>query len=175
MTYYTPQTTIWFDGTFLPAHEARTNLYGQTLHYGYGVFEGIRSYQVDGQTLIFKAREHYERLLFSAHVMKIPLAYSAEEMTDITYQVLARNGFKNAYIRPIVTCSPNMSLSQAKRSMLAITAWEWDDGYLHNNMRLMTSCYRRPNPRGFKIEAKVCGHYVNSILACQDAKDNGFD
>lgn len=175
MTYYNEQTIVWFDGAFRPAHEAQSDLYGQTLHYGYGVFEGIRSYHTPDGTRIFKAREHYERLRFSAECMKIPLPYSADEMTALTYQVLERNGFSNAYIRPLVVCSPNMSLSQAQRSMLAITAWEWNAGYLHNNMRLMTSSFRRPNPRGFKVEAKVCGHYVNSILACQEAKDHGFD
>ena len=68
-----------------------------------------------------------------------------------------------------------MGLSKGKESYLAIEAWEWSNGYLANKMRIMTSPYERPNPKAFHIEAKVSGHYVNSILACQDAKDKGYD
>jgi branched-chain amino acid aminotransferase len=74
-----------------------------------------------------------------------------------------------------VICSPNMGLSKGKESYLTIQAWEWTNGYLANKMRLMTSTYHRPNAKAFHIDAKVSGHYVNSILACQEAKDNGFD
>jgi branched-chain amino acid aminotransferase len=175
MNYYNADTIIWFHGAFVKAHDAMTDLYGQTLHYGYGVFEGIRSYHTADETRIFKAHEHYERLRFSAHSIGIPLLHTADEMTALTYEVLKKNALTNAYIRPIVVCPPNMSLSNAREAMLAITAWEWNDGYLHNNMRVMTSSYCRPNPRGFKVEAKVCGHYVNSILACQEAKSAGYD
>jgi branched-chain amino acid aminotransferase len=105
----------------------------------------------------------------------MPFHYSTEQLTELTYEVLKQNNFTDAYLRPIVLCSPNMSLSKGKECYLAIEAWEWTNGYLANKMRIMTSAYRRPNPTGFHIEAKVSGHYVNSILACQEAKDNGFD
>ncbi len=173
--YYNENTIIWFNGQFVKAAEAKTDLYGQSLHYGYAVFEGIRSYPVNGGTKIFKAKEHYERLRQSAHSMYIPFEYDAAQLTELTYEVLHRNEFTDAYVRPIVICPPNMSLSKGKESMLAIEAWEWTNGYLSNKMRIMTSSFRRPNPSGFHIEAKVSGHYVNSILACQEAKDKGFD
>lgn len=173
--YYKPNTIIYFNGAFVKASLASTDLYGQSLHYGYAVFEGIRSYAVDGKAKIFKAKEHYDRLRHSAEVMKMPFNYSTEQLTELTYEVLKQNNFIDAYIRPIVICTPNMSLSKGKECHLAITAWEWTNGYLANKMRLMTSSYRRPNPSGFHIEAKVSGHYVNSILACQEAKDNGYD
>lgn len=173
--YYGESTVLYFNGAFIKAADAKIDLYSQSLHYGYAVFEGIRSYQTANGTKIFKAREHYDRLRYSAEVMGIPFSVSTDELTALTYEVLERNNFSDAYIRPVVLCSPNMSLSKGKESYLAITAWEWTNGYLSNQMRIMTSSYRRPNPSGFKINAKVSGHYVNSILACQEAKDNGFD
>ncbi len=173
--YYGESTVLYFNGAFMNAADAKIDLYSQSLHYGYAVFEGIRSYQTANGTKIFKAKEHYDRLRFSAEVMGIPFSVSTEELTALTYELLERNNFTNAYVRPVVLCSPNMSLSKGKESYLAITAWEWTNGYLSNQMRIMTSSYRRPNPSGFKINAKVSGHYVNSILACQEAKDNGFD
>jgi branched-chain amino acid aminotransferase len=173
--YYNEQTIIYFNGQFVKAAEAGINLYSQSLHYGYAVFEGIRSYPVNGGTKIFKATEHYDRLRHSAEVMKIPFNYTTEQLTELSYEVLKQNNFTDAYLRPLVICSPNMGLSKGKESYLAIEAWEWTNGYLANNMRLMTSSYQRPNPKGFHIEAKVSGHYVNSILACQEAKDNGYD
>ena len=107
--------------------------------------------------------------------MKMPFNYSTEQLTELSYEVLKLNNFTDAYLRPLVFCSPNMGLSKGKESFLTIQAWEWTNGYLANKMRLMTSSYERPNAKAFHIEAKVSGHYVNSILACQEAKDNGFD
>jgi branched-chain amino acid aminotransferase len=173
--YYNDNTIIFFNGQFVKAADAKVDLYGQSLHYGYAVFEGIRSYPVNDGTKIFKAAEHYDRLRHSAQVMKIPFNYTTNELIDLTYQVLAKNDFKDAYIRPIVLCSPNMSLSKAKESYLAIEAWEWTNGYMSNKMRIGTSTYCRPNANAFHVDAKVSGHYVNSILVCQEAKDNGFD
>jgi branched-chain amino acid aminotransferase len=173
--YYNNDTIIYFNGEFVKAADAKTDLYGQSLHYGYAVFEGIKSYETENGAIIFKAKEHYDRLRYSARVMQMPFEVSSEELTRLTYEVLERNNFTNAYIRPVVFSSANMSLSKGKESFLAITAWEWTNGYLSNKMRLMTSSFCRPNPGAFHIEAKVSGHYVNSILACQEAKDNGYD
>ncbi len=173
--YFTDKTIIYYNGEFVKASEASTNLYGQSLHYGYAVFEGIKSYETESGTKIFKAKEHYDRLRRSAELMYIPFEYTTEQLTALTYQVLERNGFTNAYIRPIVFCSPNMALSKGQQSYLAIEAWEWTGGYLANKMRIKTSSFQRPNPQAFKVEAKVSGHYVNSILACQEAKDAGYD
>ncbi len=173
--YYNNNTIIYFNNAFVKAAEATMDLYSQSLHYGYAVFEGIKSYKTANGTKIFKAAEHYDRLRHSAAVMQMPFDIPTETLIDLTYQVLEKNNFSDAYIRPVVFCSPNMSLSKGKECFLAITAWEWTNGYLANKMRLMTSSYCRPNPGAFQIEAKVSGHYVNSILACQEAKDKGFD
>lgn len=173
--YYNDDSVLFFDGEYVKAKEAKTDLYGQSLHYGYAVFEGIKSYKTANGTKIFKAEEHYERLRKSAEAMHMPFHYSTEEMVESTYKLLEINNLSNAYIRPLVICSPNMSLSKGQKSYLVIEAWNWDNGYLANKLRIMTSSFQRPNPKAFKIEAKVSGHYVNSILACQEAKDKGFD
>lgn len=173
--YYDNDTIIYFDGKFVKAAEATTNLYGQSLHYGYAVFEGIKSYKTEKGTQIFKAEEHYDRLRFSAATMQMPFSYTTPELIELTYEVLEQNGLSDAYIRPLVISSPNMALSKGKESQLVIMAWEWNKGYLTDKMRIMTSSYRRPNPEAFHVEAKVSGHYVNSILACQEAKDKGYD
>jgi branched-chain amino acid aminotransferase len=173
--YYTNNTIIYFNGEFVKAAEAKTDLYSQSLHYGYAVFEGIRSYPVNGGTKMFKGKEHYDRLIRSAQLMKMPFNYTTEQLIELTYETLRRNNFTDAYIRPIVLCSANMSLSKGRESYLAIECWEWTNGYMSNKMRIMTSSYRRPNADAFHVEAKVSGHYVNSILACQEAKDKGFD
>jgi branched-chain amino acid aminotransferase len=173
--YYNNNTIIYFNGQFVKASEAKTDLYSQSLHYGYAVFEGIRSYPINGGTKMFKGHEHYDRLRRSAELMKMPFNYTTGQLVELTYETLRRNNFTDAYIRPIVLCSPNMALSKGKECYLAIEAWEWTNGYMSNKMRIMTSSYRRPNADAFHVEAKVSGHYVNSILACQQAKDNGFD
>ncbi|WP_336718062.1 branched-chain amino acid transaminase [Chryseobacterium mucoviscidosis] len=173
--YYNDDSVLFFDGEYVKAKEAKTDLYGQSLHYGYAVFEGIKSYKTANGTKIFKAEEHYDRLRKSAEAMHMPFHYSTEEMVEATYKLLEINNLSNAYIRPLVICSPNMSLSKGQKSYLVIQAWNWDNGYLANKLRIMTSSFQRPNPKAFKIEAKVSGHYVNSILASQEAKDKGFD
>jgi branched-chain amino acid aminotransferase len=173
--YYNNDTIIFFDNNFVKAKDATIDLYSQSLHYGYSVFEGIRAYEINGKSKIFKALEHYKRLCYSAKKMHMPFNYTPQQLIDLTYEVLLKNNFTNAYIRPIVLCSPNMALSKGIKSYLAIEAWEWTNGYLANKMKVVTSSYERPNPKGFHIEAKVSGHYVNSILACQEAKDKGFD
>jgi branched-chain amino acid aminotransferase len=173
--YYNDQTYLYLDGKYLKAKEATSDYYSQTLHYGYGVFEGIRSYKTAHGARVFKCKEHYQRLHKSAALLGIPLKYSVEEMEEATYEVLRLNNFENAYVRPIVICSPNMSLSHPKETSLVIEAWDWAAYLGDKRLDVMISSYCRPHPRSTKVEAKVCGHYVNSILATSEAKDKGFD
>jgi len=173
--YFNEQTIILLNGKFVKAEESKTDLYSQTLHYGYGVFEGIRAYDTLNGVRIFKAKEHYERLKKSCELINIPFNYSIEELIEQTYKLLEINNFKDAYIRPLIFCSPNMSLTKPTGVSLMICAWEWG-AYLGDNLlNLCISSYCRPHPRSTKIEAKVCGHYVNSILATSEAKFKGFD
>ena len=166
---------VYRDGEFLKAAEATSHLYGQTLHYGYGVFEGIRAYQTINGVKVFKAREHYERLLKSASLIGIPLDYDPEELIQATYQVLAKNKQSNAYIRPLVFCGPNMSLTAPSQVSLMIATWVWGKYLGDKLLKVCISSYQRPNPKSFKAEAKACGHYVNSIMATTEAKQRGFD
>jgi branched-chain amino acid aminotransferase len=174
--YYNKDTVLWLNGEIVRAAEATTDLYGQTLHYGYGVFEGIRSYKTaSGETKIFKPVEHYERLQKSAEALNLPYTWNVQELIDATYQVLAKNNQQDAYIRPLVYAPANMSFNLNTESHLAIMTWEMQPFLGDKLLRVYSSPFQRPNPKGFYIHAKAAGHYVNSILASQDAKAKGFD
>ncbi len=173
--YYDEKTVLFLDGKFVKAADARMDLFSQTLHYGYGVFEGIRGYQTIHGTKIFKPHEHFERLRKSCSLVGIPMEYSAEELIQISYQVLERNNLSNAYLRPLVFCSPNMSLSAPKEVSVMIAAWDWGKYFSHTSLRVCISSVQRPNPKSLKMEAKACGHYVNSIMATMEARERGFD
>lgn len=150
--------------------------YSQSLHYGYSVFEGIRSYRtVTGETRIFKAEEHYERLKVSAESLNMPYHWSAAELIEATYELLLQNKLQDAYIRPVVYAPANMSFNRNTESFIVIEVWEMAPFLGDKLLRVMSSSFQRPNPKGFKIHAKAAGHYVNSILASQEAKANGFD
>lgn len=173
--YYNNNTLIYLDGKFVKASEATTDLYSQTLHYGYGVFEGIRAYSTENGTRVFKAKEHYNRLKNSAALVNIPFDYSTQELVDATYELLEKNNLTDAYVRPLAFCDPNMSLSKPNNVSIMICAWEWGAYLGDKQLRLTVSSFCRPHPRSIKIEAKVCGHYVNSILATSEAKEKGYD
>ena len=173
--YYNNNTLLYLDGKFVKANESKIDLYSQTLHYGYGVFEGIRAYATDEGTKVFKAKEHYERLKKSCELVNIPFNSSVEELIEATYELLKKNNLADAYVRPLVFCDPNMSLHRPNNVSIMICAWEWGAYLGDKQLRLTVSSYCRPHPRSIKIEAKVCGHYVNSILATTEAKDKGFD
>lgn len=176
MTYYNDKTIIFLNGEFVKASEAKIDLYSQSLHYGYSVFEGIRAYKtVSGETKIFKAIEHYDRLQQSADALNMPYNWTTEELIKATYEVLKRNNLQDAYIRPVVYAPANMSFNKNIESFITIEVWEMLPFLGDKLLRIMTSSFERPNPKAFKIQAKATGHYVNSILASQEAKANGFD
>lgn len=160
----------------MKAADTRIDLYSQSMHYGYAVFEGIRSYRTrSGQTRIFKAEEHYDRLRKSAEALNMPYPWSITELIAATYTVLEANGQQDAYIRPLVYAPANMSFSPNTESFIAIETWEMKPFLGEKLLRVMSSSFQRPNPGGFKIQAKAAGHYVNSILASQEAKSSGYD
>lgn len=174
--YYNGDTFIYWNGEIVKAAEAKIDLFGQTLHYGYGVFEGIRSYKAEsGKTKIFKEVEHFERLKNSADALNLPYTWTSEELIKATYEVLQLNNLQDAYIRPLVYAPANMSFNLNKESFITIETWQMQPFLGEKLLRVMTSSFERPNPKGFKIEAKATGHYVNSILASQEAKAKGFD
>jgi branched-chain amino acid aminotransferase len=176
MAYYNNDTVLYLNGEFVKSSEAKTDYYSQSLHYGYAVFEGIRSYRTaNGDTKIFKPVEHYERLKHSASALNMPYTWNTNELIEATYEVLRRNNIQNAYVRPVVYAPANMSFNLYTESYIVIAVWEMAPFLGDKLLRVMTSSYQRPNPKGFHITAKASGHYVNSILASQEAKAKGFD
>lgn len=173
--YYNENTVLFLNGEFVKATQASTDLFGQTLHYGYGVFEGIRAYETVNGVKAFKAHEHYERLIRSCALLNIPFHYTPEILTQITYQLLKKNNLDNAYIRPLVFCGANMALTEPNAVSLMITAWPCEQHPKPKPVRICVSSFQRPNPKAVTVEAKVCGLYVNSILATMEARKRGFD
>ncbi|MDE3125818.1 MAG: branched-chain amino acid transaminase [Bacteroidota bacterium] len=174
--YYNQNTFIYVNGSYVKAADASTDLYSQTLHYGYGVFEGIRSYKtVSGSTKIFKAEAHFERLKHSAQALNLPYPFAMDELIEATYKVLVLNNLQDAYIRPLVYAPANMSFARNSTSNIVIEAWQMEPFLGDKMLRVVTSSFERPNPKAFHIHAKATGHYVNSILASQEAKQKGYD
>lgn len=173
--YYDRNSIVYLDGEWIKAKDARIDLFSQTLHYGSGVFEGIRSYESPVGPNIFKAEEHYERLLYSTRKMNIDFQYSVSELVNISYELLDKNKMRNAYIRPLVYLGANMRLASTCETHLMIAAWEWEPYLGDQSLRVTVSSFERPNPKSVPIDAKISGHYTNSILATNEAKRKGFD
>ena len=175
-SYYNDNTVLFLNGEFVKAVDAKMDFYSQSLHYGYSVFEGIRSYKTDDGTIkIFKATEHFDRFKVSAQAINLPYTYNTQDLIEQTYKLLELNNLGDAYIRPVVYAPANMSFSQNTESYIFIQAWEMGPFLGDKRIRVMTSSFQRPNPKGFKIHAKAAGHYVNSIMASQEAKAAGYD
>ncbi|GIV33475.1 MAG: branched-chain amino acid aminotransferase [Chitinophagales bacterium] len=173
--YFSNKSYVFLNGEFIKASDARITLFNQTLHYGNGVFEGIRAYGSPSGTTIFKAREHYKRLKESARKMHLKFDYSISELIDATYQLLKKNHLADAYIRPLLFSGVNMRLLPSEESNLFIGAWKWER-YLGDKLVSVTiSSYERPNPHSCIVDAKVTGHYTTSILATYEARKKGFD
>jgi branched-chain amino acid aminotransferase len=175
MQYYNSETVLYLDGEFIKSEAAKIDLYSQSLHYGYAVFEGIRAYNTHNGTRIFKAKAHYKRLKESCDLVNIPFIWDIDDLIEQTYRLLEMNGFRDAYIRPLVYCAPNMALTEPLGVSILICAWEWEAYFGDKQVRVCVSNFQRPNPKSTPIAAKVSGHYVNSILATTEAKKRGYD
>jgi branched-chain amino acid aminotransferase len=175
-SYYNDNTVLFLNGEFVKAVDAKMDFYSQSLHYGYSVFEGIRSYKTDnGTTKIFKATEHFDRFKVSAEAINLPYTYNTQDLIEQTYKLLELNNLGDAYIRPVVYAPANMSFSQNTESFVFIQAWEMGPFLGDKRIRVMTSSFQRPNPKGFKIHATAAGNFVNSIWASLEAKAAGYD
>jgi branched-chain amino acid aminotransferase len=172
--YYHDDSVVYLDGSFVNASEANASVYDQGLHYGMGVFEGIRSYSVDGKAGMFRGRDHMERLIFSAHAIGLPFTMKADALLTAAYELLERNNLVEAYVRPLVYAGPMMSLSFPETAHLMMCCWPWKKLLGDQLITLAISPYYRSHPRSCKIEAKVSGHYVNSILAATEARARGY-
>jgi branched-chain amino acid aminotransferase len=172
---------IWLDGRLVPWAEAQVHVLTHTLHYGLGVFEGIRCYRcADGRSAIFRLREHVDRLFGSAHVVGIPIPYTRDEIHEACLATVRANKLRECYVRPLAFLGDGeMGLAARPATRVAIAAWPWgaylgDDG-MKRGVRLKTSSFARFHPNTMLTKAKVVGHYVNSILAAREARDAGYD
>ena len=173
---------IWLDGKFVPWHEANVHVLTHTLHYGLGVFEGVRCYQIKNKkSAIFRLHEHVDRLFNSAIVLGIDIPFSQKEIFTAVQLVVRKNKLKECYIRPIVFLGHNqMGLNPNGVDVrVAIAAWPWgtylgDEG-ISRGIRVRISSFTRHHVNITMTRAKACGHYVNSILAKTEAVRDGYD
>lgn len=173
---------IWMDGEMVDWDKAQVHVMTHTLHYGMGVFEGIRAYELkDGSTAIFRLKEHIDRLFKSAHIMTIKIPFNREALIQACKDVLNVNKLKHGYIRPLVFIGDGeMGLHAVNNPIrVVIAAWPWgtylgEEG-VKNGIRARISSYTRHHINVTMSKAKTCGNYVNSILAKREALDCGYE
>ncbi len=174
---------IWMDGKLVPFDDAKVHVLAHTLHYGLGVFEGIRAYKqtAGGGGGVFRLDEHIRRLVDSAKMCRMDLPWTAPQIKEACLETLRANEMDEAYIRPIVYFGMGkMGLGARDNPVhLNIAVWDWgrylgEEG-IRNGIRVQTSTFTRHHVNSNLQRAKVIGHYVNSILARYEANDNGFD
>lgn len=173
---------IWMDGTFVPWAEANVHVLTHTLHYGVGVFEGIRCYACeDGLSAIFRLPEHNERLFDSAHILGLRIPFSPEEIIKACIDTVRVNRLKECYLRPIVFVGEGDRGLHARSNPIrvAIAAWPWgaylgEEGLKHG-IRVKTSSFQRFNVNTLMTKAKAVGTYLNAILAGKEVWDLGYD
>ncbi|HZM00266.1 MAG TPA: branched-chain amino acid transaminase [Planctomycetota bacterium] len=174
--------TIWMDGRLCPDSEAKVSVLAHTLHYGVGVFEGIRSYeQPDGSAAIFRLDDHLRRLEDSARICGLKLPFSRAKLAAACVEVLEANGLKDGYLRPLVYQDDGklLGLGANPPTHVAIAAVPWgaylgEEG-LRRGIRVIFSAYRRSGLGASLPKAKICGQYVVSTLAKREAVGMGFD
>lgn len=181
MTFDDRDGVIWFDGKFLAWRDAKIHVLTHTLHYGMGVFEGVRAYKTSKGTAIFRLSEHTDRLFQSAQIMRMPINFDRDTINNACCEAILRNGLESAYIRPICFYgSEGMGLrADNLKTHLAIAAWEWGaylgaEG-LEKGIRIKISSYTRHHVNITMCKAKATGHYINSMLALQEALECGYD
>jgi branched-chain amino acid aminotransferase len=172
---------IWLNGEFVAWEDAKVHVLTHAMHYGTGVFEGIRAYETDRGTAIFRHREHLERLEASAKLYYMDLPYTREQIREATHELIARNGFSSCYVRPLVWRGYGpMGLNPLDNPVEAMVAvWEWG-AYLgeegkRNGVRGRVSSYRRISSDSLIPHAKACGQYLNSVLAKIESLKAGYE
>jgi branched-chain amino acid aminotransferase len=173
---------IWMDGELIPWDEARVHILTHTLHYGLGAFEGIRCYVChDGSSAIFRLKEHVDRLFDSAKIADLQMPFSKEEIAEACKETLRANSLKEGYIRPIAFISEGvMGVYPGDNPIrVAIITWPWGaylgDEALEKGIRIKTSSFTRHHVNVMMTKAKICGNYVNSVLAKREVVKMGYD
>ncbi|MDH5217949.1 MAG: branched-chain amino acid transaminase, partial [Gammaproteobacteria bacterium] len=172
---------IWLDGKLVPWRDATTHVLTHTLHYGMGVFEGVRAYKTDKGATIFRLQEHTDRLFRSAHILQMAMPYTKDEINEATRASVRDNNLDSAYIRPMCFYgSEGMGLrADNLKTHVMVAAWSWGsylgaDG-LEKGIRIRTSSFTRHHVNITMCKAKANGNYMNSMLALKEALDCGYD
>lgn len=172
---------IWFDGELVPWREAKVHVLTHTLHYGLGVFEGVRAYHTAKGPVIFRLQDHTDRLFRSAHILNLPMPFTKEEMNDAQCMVVKENGLDEAYIRPMCFFgAEGMGLrAENLKTHGIVAAWSWPN-YMTpearvEGIRVRTSSFTRHHVNITMCKAKANGNYINSMMALQEALDSGCD
>jgi branched-chain amino acid aminotransferase len=173
--------TIWMDGKLVPWDQAQVHVLTHSLHYGLGIFEGIRCYKGEKGSAIFRLKEHIARLFASAHIMRIKMPFAPDQLEAAVVETVRANRLEACYIRPIAFIgSGEMGLYVKQNPIqVVIAAWSWgtylgDEG-LRNGIRVKISSFTRHHVNISLTRAKVTGYYVNSQLAKYEAKEAGYD
>ncbi|MBF0170083.1 MAG: branched-chain amino acid transaminase [Nitrospinae bacterium] len=172
---------IWMDGRLVNWDDANVHLLTHTLHYGLGVFEGIRCYETADGPAVFRLAEHTRRLFTSARIVGIQIPFTEEEVNRAVLDTLRANKLRQGYIRPLVYLGDEVRGLNCKGSSvhLGIAVWSWGaylgEEALEKGIDVKTSSFTRHHPNVFMTKAKVCGAYVNSIMAKLEAVNDGYD
>jgi branched-chain amino acid aminotransferase len=172
---------IWMDGQLVEWRDAKIHVLTHTLHYGCGAFEGVRAYKTADGTAIFRLKEHTERLFNSAKILRMQIPFTHEQVMEAQKQVVRENKLESCYLRPLTWVgSQKLGVSMKGNTIhLMVAAWPWgaylgDDG-LKNGIRVKISSYTRHHVNITMTQAKAVSNYTNSILANQEATDDGYD
>jgi branched-chain amino acid aminotransferase len=172
---------IWFDGQMVDWREAKVHVLTHTLHYGMGVFEGVRAYHADAGTAIFRLQAHTDRLFRSAKIMNMNMPFSKDELNAAQIASVKENGLDSAYLRPMAFYgSEGMGLrADNLKTHVIVAAWEWGaylgQEALEKGIRIHTSSFTRHHVNISMCKAKANGNYINSMLALSDALRDGYD
>lgn len=172
---------IWLDGKMVPWREANVHVLTHTLHYGMGVFEGVRAYETDKGPAIFRLQEHTDRLFNSAHIMQMALPFSKDEINQAQIVSIKENNLPHAYLRPMVFYgSEAMGLRATGLTVrVVVAAWEWPSYMapeaLEQGIKVRTSSFTRHHVNIAMCKAKANGNYINSMLALNEALASGAD
>lgn len=172
---------IWYDGKMVPWREATTHVLTHSLHYGMGVFEGVRAYRTSQGTAIFRLQEHTDRLFRSAHILGMKLPFDRATLAEAQRAVVRANNLESAYLRPLAFYGAEaMGISAKTLSVhVVVAAWDWGaylgKEALQNGIRVKTSSFARHHVNITMCKAKATGNYMNSILAHQEAAQDGYD
>ena len=171
---------IWYDGKMVNWRDATTHVLTHTLHYGMGVFEGVRAYKTDKGTAIFRLKDHTDRLFRSAHILGMKMPYTKEELSAAQLAAVRDNNLESAYLRPMAFYGAEAMGISAKTlsTHVIVAAWKWGaymgQDALDNGIRVKTSSFSRHHVNITMCKAKANGNYMNSILAHQEAAQDGY-